>query len=67
MAPDEQSLRADLTSARFLSGEDRGRWQFRQLAVLLACGLVAAWKAIARRNLTRGQIAMTSRLAELSN
>lgn len=32
MAPDEQSLRADLTSARFLSGEDRNRWQFKKLA-----------------------------------
>jgi hypothetical protein len=31
MAPDEQSLRADLVSARFLSGEDRGRWQFKEL------------------------------------
>lgn len=31
MAPDEQSLRADLASARFLSGEDRNRWQFKQL------------------------------------
>ncbi|MDE2599057.1 MAG: hypothetical protein KGL40_05490 [Rhodocyclaceae bacterium] len=31
MAPDEQSLRADLLSARFLSGEDRGRWQLRKL------------------------------------
>lgn len=31
MAPDEQSLRADLTSARFLSGEDRNRWQFKKL------------------------------------
>lgn len=32
MAPDEQSLRADLVSARFLSGEDRNRWQFKKLA-----------------------------------
>lgn len=31
MAPDEQFLRADLTSARFLSGEDRNRWQLRKL------------------------------------
>lgn len=31
MAPDEQSLRADLVSARFLAGEDRGRWQFKKL------------------------------------
>lgn len=31
MAPDEQSLRADLASARFLSGEDRIRWQFKKL------------------------------------
>ncbi|WP_431264259.1 DUF7665 family protein [Roseateles chitinivorans] len=31
MAPDEQSLRADLVSARFLSGEDRNRWQFKKL------------------------------------
>lgn len=31
MAPDEQSLRADLASARFLSGEDRKRWQFKKL------------------------------------
>lgn len=31
MAPDEQSLRADLASARFLSGEDRSRWQFKRL------------------------------------
>jgi hypothetical protein len=31
MAPDEQSLRADLASARFLSGEDKGRWRFKQL------------------------------------
>ncbi len=31
MAPDEQSLRADLASARFLSGEDRSRWQFKKL------------------------------------
>jgi len=31
MAPDEQSLRADLASARFLSGEDRNRWQFKKL------------------------------------
>lgn len=31
MAPDEQSLCADLTSARFLSGEDRNRWQFKKL------------------------------------
>jgi len=31
MAPDEQSLRADLVSARFLSGQDRHRWQFQQL------------------------------------
>lgn len=32
MAPDEVSLRADLASARFRSGEDRGRWQFKKLA-----------------------------------
>ena len=31
MAPDERSLRADLASARFLAGEDRGRWVFRDL------------------------------------
>jgi len=31
MSPDEQALRADLESARFLSGEDRGRWQFKEL------------------------------------
>lgn len=31
MAPDEQSLRADLVSARFLAGEDRSRWQFKKL------------------------------------
>lgn len=31
MAPDEQSLRADLASARFLAGEDRNRWQFKKL------------------------------------
>jgi hypothetical protein len=31
MAPDELSLRADLASARFLSGEDRNRWVFKQL------------------------------------
>lgn len=31
MAPDEQCLRADLMSARFLSGEDRNRWAFKQL------------------------------------
>lgn len=31
MTPDEQSLCADLMSARFLSGEDRNRWQFCQL------------------------------------
>lgn len=31
MAPDEQALRADLMSARFLSGEDRNRWQLKQL------------------------------------
>lgn len=31
MAPDEQSLRADLMSARFLSGEDRNRWQLKKL------------------------------------
>lgn len=31
MAPDEQSLRADLASARFLAGEDRNRWQFETL------------------------------------
>lgn len=31
MPPDESSLCADLASARFLSGEDRGRWQFRIL------------------------------------
>jgi len=31
MTPDEQSLRADLGSARFLSGEDRGHWRFNQL------------------------------------
>lgn len=31
MTPDETSLRADLVSARFLSGEDRGRWEFKKL------------------------------------
>lgn len=31
MAPDEQALRSDLMSPRFLSGEDRGRWQFKKL------------------------------------
>lgn len=31
MAPDETSLRADLVSAHFLSGEDRGRWEFEKL------------------------------------
>ena len=31
MAPDEQALHADLASARFLSGEDRNRWTFKQL------------------------------------
>ena len=31
MAPDEQALHADLQSARFLAGEDRHRWQFKQL------------------------------------
>src|SRR4051812_12937026 len=31
MAPDERSLRADLASARFLAGEDRGRWIYRDL------------------------------------
>lgn len=31
MSPDEQALRVDLASARFLSGEDRNRWQFKQL------------------------------------
>jgi hypothetical protein len=31
MAPDETSLRADLASARFLSGEDRGRWKLVKL------------------------------------
>ncbi|KWT98604.1 MULTISPECIES: hypothetical protein [unclassified Variovorax] len=31
MAPDEKALRADLVSARFLSGEDRGRWKFEKL------------------------------------
>lgn len=31
MAPDEKSLCADLASARFLSGEDRNRWAFKQL------------------------------------
>ena len=31
MAPDEQSLHADLASARFLSGEDRNRWQLKKL------------------------------------
>jgi len=32
MSPDEQSLLADLKSARFLSGEDRNRWLFKELA-----------------------------------
>ena len=31
MTPDEMQLRADLESARFLSGEDRGRWEFKKL------------------------------------
>ncbi len=31
MQPDEQALRADLSSAPFLSGEDRGRWKFHKL------------------------------------
>lgn len=31
MQPDEIVLRADLVSARFLSGEDRNRWQLRDL------------------------------------
>lgn len=31
MQPDEHSLRADLESARFLSGEDKGRWLYRDL------------------------------------
>jgi hypothetical protein len=31
MAADEKSLRADLASARFLSGEDRGRWKLEKL------------------------------------
>lgn len=31
MAPDEHALRADLKSARFLSGEDRNRWQLKSL------------------------------------
>lgn len=31
MAPDEQSLRADLASARFLSGEDKNRWELARL------------------------------------
>lgn len=31
MAPDEQYLRADLGSARFLSGEDRNRWKLKKL------------------------------------
>ena len=31
VSPDELSLRADLASARFLSGQDRGRWRFHRL------------------------------------
>lgn len=31
MQPDERALRADLSAARFLAGEDRNRWQFRDL------------------------------------
>lgn len=31
MTPDEQSLRADIASARFLSGEDRNRWHLKML------------------------------------
>jgi hypothetical protein len=31
MPPDEQSLRADLASARFLSGQDRGRWRLHRV------------------------------------
>lgn len=31
MQPDEIALRADLVSARFLAGQDRNRWQLRDL------------------------------------
>lgn len=31
MQPDELALRADLESARFLAGQDRNRWQFRDV------------------------------------
>ena len=31
MAPDQQALSADLTSARFLSGEDRNRWKLQKV------------------------------------
>lgn len=31
MQPDEYALCADLRSARFLSGEDRGRWEYRDI------------------------------------
>lgn len=42
MAPDEQSLRADLRSARFLSGEDRERWHFKELEWPFLCVNVTA-------------------------
>jgi len=31
LAPDELSLRSDLRAARFLAGEDRGRWKLRKI------------------------------------
>lgn len=31
VSPDELALRADLVSARFLAGQDRGRWHFHRL------------------------------------
>lgn len=43
LSPDEVSLRADLASARFLSGVDRGRWRLLRLEwphafiVVVAC------------------------------
>jgi len=32
VTPDEVSLRADLESARFLAGQDRGRWRLHRVA-----------------------------------
>lgn len=42
MAPAEQSPRADLMSARFLSGEDWKRWQLKQLQWPFLCVNVVA-------------------------